>query len=222
MDIVFVTDRHLIPVNILSDQTPEDQGFDLLEGLVGQAFDHGVDRVILREKDLDKTAYEHLLRRILKTTSDRTQVSVHTHVDLAIAHGVSLHMTYQDYIALPTESVEAVRQNGGVVGCSIHKPSELSLLQNMVQAAEKASGAMSPDYLLLGTLFETTCKPGIEGGGLSLVEAFTTRTQIPLIGIGGIQPEHVSQLGEAGLKGVAVRSGFMVNPGRVLDYKAYL
>jgi len=80
---------------------------------------------------------------------------------------------------------------GGWVGRSVH---------SLGEAREAiAEGA---DYLLLGAVFETATHPGQPGLGLDVVSAVVA-LGVPVIAIGGITPEHVPSVKDAGAWGVA-------------------
>jgi thiamine-phosphate pyrophosphorylase len=100
------------------------------------------------------------------------------------AHGVQLG---RDDLA-PAD----VRQiMGGWIGCSIHTPEEAT-------AAVK-EGA---DFLVVGTVYESTSHPGRPAAGLDLVRD-TSRLGIPIIAIGGITPARAQEVWEAGAYGIA-------------------
>jgi thiamine-phosphate diphosphorylase len=60
------------------------------------------------------------------------------------------------------------------------------------------------DYLLLGTLYETASHPGQPGAGVGLLSEIAASVQLPIIGIGGINPERAAAVVSAGARGVAV------------------
>ncbi len=82
----------------------------------------------------------------------------------------------------------------GWIGRSVHDESE----------AETAV-AEGADFLMVGNIYETRSHPGRRPAGLALVEA-TARLGLPVVAIGGITSERVTQVRDAGAYGVAVIS----------------
>ena len=74
------------------------------------------------------------------------------------------------------------------------------------EAAEAVAGEARPDWLLVGTLYATDSHPGREGGGVERITSLAD-FPVPLVGIGGITPERVREVVEAGAAGVAVMRG---------------
>lgn len=141
----------------------------------------GADAIQLREKALsDRT----LLRRarwlaglcrehgVLCLVNDRPDVAL-----LARADGV--HVGQED--SLPAE----VRQVfvTGLVGVSTH---------NLEQICDAIRAA--PDYIAVGPMFPTATKPQQQIPGPSLLTTAAERTSLPLVAIGGISEQNVSQV----------------------------
>lgn len=68
--------------------------------------------------------------------------------------------------------------------------------------------------IVLGTIFETECKKGLKGQGQSFVREITgycrSHGDIPVFAIGGIKPENMGLVKEAGARGVCMMS-YMMN-----------
>ena len=80
----------------------------------------------------------------------------------------------------------------GWIGCSVHSREE----------AEAALGE-GADYLVAGSVFETTSHPGQPALGLAWLTTISKLGR-PVVAIGGITPERALQVREAGAWGVAV------------------
>ncbi|MBX9974664.1 thiazole tautomerase TenI [Cytobacillus firmus] len=85
------------------------------------------------------------------------------------------------------------------IGCSVHSPEE----------AEKAA-KQGADYILFGHIFETDSKKGVPPRGTGSLEALKKAVDIPVLAIGGIKPEKVPEVLEAGADGIAVMSGILL------------
>lgn len=82
------------------------------------------------------------------------------------------------------------------LGASIHSPEEA------VQA--ETEGA---DWCIAGNVFETESHPGARGRDGIFISQVVARSNIPIIAIGGIQPEHIQSLLECGAYGIATIRG---------------
>ena len=103
--------------------------------------------------------------------------------------------------ALDAASVRGLVGPDMLIGRSVHSA------QGAVEA--ESSGA---DFLILGTIFETTSHPGADVGGLDLVRSVTLRVGIPVIGIGGISESNIGGLVQAGAAGAAVITAISMAP----------
>ena len=70
------------------------------------------------------------------------------------------------------------------------------------------------DQIVLGTIFETQCKPGKMGSGLSFVKevcraVHTVNPTVKVFAIGGIKPDNIEEVLEAGADGGCMMSWFM-------------
>jgi thiazole tautomerase (transcriptional regulator TenI) len=82
------------------------------------------------------------------------------------------------------------------VGISVHTLEEAT-------EAEKAGAS----WCVAGTVFETPSHAGREGAKIPFIEEIANAVSIPIIAIGGIRPEHVPLLKDAGAYGVATIRG---------------
>lgn len=81
-------------------------------------------------------------------------------------------------------------------GISIHSVDEA--------VAAQASGAA---WCVAGSVFETPTHPGRSEARVAFIEEVARAVSIPIIAIGGIQPEHVTALRQAGAYGIATIRG---------------
>lgn len=184
--IYFVTDRKIAHGDF----------YRILE----EAVAGGVDGIILREKDLGDEALFSIAAKIKAiTTGTGTELIVNN--SLAVAKKVEAegyHIGFSPFI----EENETKRAGFfGKIGVSVHS------IEEAVEA-EKAGA----DYLLAGHIFPTGCKPGVKPRGTVWLQKVISSVTIPVIAIGGIEPENLSKLSGTGLTGVAVRSLIMQSP----------
>ena len=63
-------------------------------------------------------------------------------------------------------------------------------------------------FVVFGAVYAPGSKPG-EGVGVAALEAAVRATQLPVVAIGGIQPEQIGECIRAGASGIAVVSGIL-------------
>lgn len=152
-----------------------------------------VDFIHIREKH--RTAHE--LRRSINFLSyervPKAQLIVNDRVDVAYVDGVG-------GVQLPGHGLDArtVREYFPHlrIGRSVHAGWE-------AQEAE-ACGA---DYVLFGHIFSSQSKPELEPRGVEALRKVVMEVSIPVIAIGGITPDNVHEIRDAGASGIAVMSG---------------
>jgi thiamine-phosphate diphosphorylase len=136
---------------------------------------------------------------------------VNDRVDVAMGCGASGAQLGQASIGVAR--ARTLLGPGPAIGASIH-------------SADEARHAVreGADFLVAGTLFRTETHPGLPPSGVAWLGELTG-FQVPVIGIGGISPERVPQVLNAGAHGVAVIRGVwqVGDPGEaVRDYLAYM
>ena len=158
---------------------------------VEKALDGGVDAVQLRAKELAAGKLLSLAQSLRKITRERALLFVNDRIDVAIAAKADGVQLGEDAIC-----VESARRLVGaemLVGRSVHS------VGGAVEA--EAQGA---DFLVLGAIFASDSKPGLEPAGIGLLEEAAQRVSIPILGIGGIDQSNAGQVIKAGGHGVAV------------------
>lgn len=70
-----------------------------------------------------------------------------------------------------------------------------------------SAAAQGADWVVVGHVYETPSHPDEPARGLDLVRESSAATATPVIAIGGIKPQHVHALLDAGAHGVAAISG---------------
>jgi thiamine-phosphate pyrophosphorylase len=159
-----------------------------------EAIDGGVTFVQLREKDLDEENFEREGRELKELCRKRgVPFVINDNVELAAkldADGV--HVGQSDMEAL---DVRKIIGGDKILGVSA---------QTVEQAvtAEK-HGA---DYLGVGAVFPTGSKDDAAEVSYDTLKAICDAVKIPVIAIGGITEENVTELSKSGICGIAVIS----------------
>ncbi|TVS13332.1 MAG: thiamine phosphate synthase [Gammaproteobacteria bacterium] len=150
----------------------------------------GAPFVQIREKDLGSAAITERLAALACTRQGDARtgplVCVNGQPELARRLGIGLH--------LPADHPPADRQGIVLLGRSVHDTDEIMRAQD-----ERV------DYLIVGTLFASASKPGRAPLGLAAFERLVRAAEpLPVFGIGGIGPDQVAAVRDAGAHGVAV------------------
>ena len=158
---------------------------------VSLAVEGGVDMVQLREKDLSRSQLLKLATELQIAIGTRASLIVNGRADLVAEAGVQGVQLGEE--AIPVEAARKLLPQGSLVGRSVHS----------VEAARDAASE-GADFLVVGTMYATDSHPGLPPGGPALMRAVAQDCGIPLIGIGGITRDNLSDVVAAGASGVAV------------------
>ena len=165
-------------------------GRDLVE-TVAAAVSGGLDAVQVREKDLPDDELLRLVESVMRAVAGRATVLVNSRPEVAASAGAGLHLAGDAQIP--------DHRHWPLWGRSVHSKEEA-----LRRSAE------GYDYLLLGTVFPTSSKPGHPGAGLEFVEEIAKAVApMPVIAIGGIDVTNAGEVLAAGAAGVAVRGAIL-------------
>lgn len=173
-----------------------------LEDVVAEAAHGGCTMVQLREKHADTGKFVDLARRLHRVLKPlNIPLIVNDRVDVALAAGVEgVHVGQSDM--LPAD-VRRLMGPDAIVGLSVETREEL-------EAAQSAP----VDYLGIGPAYPTLTKKDVHGspwGPEGLAEAVRF-SALPLVAIGGVQPDNVPEVSRSGVAGVAVVSAICSAP----------
>ena len=160
--------------------------------------------MILREKDMDGQDYRKLARCVQKICRE-SSVKMFVHSDISVAEYAgcaNVHFSMEHFKQICNEHADVIKQLE-CVSVSCHS------VEEAVYAAR--AGA---DQIVLGTIFETQCKPGKTGAGLDFLEKVCTAVnqvnpEVKVYAIGGIKPDNIEKVLEAGAAGGCMMSWFM-------------
>jgi thiamine-phosphate pyrophosphorylase len=190
---VLVTDRHATLGRTLLDVVAA-----ALSGIAGSGLPAAEVAVQLREKDLDARALTELAWGVRALTAEvGAQLYVNDRADVALAvraDGVHLSGTSLAVTDLARFAPELA------IAISTHAPADV--------AAAHATGATRIAFAMFGPIADTPSKRryGSPVGLAALADA--ARIGLPLIAIGGIEPDGVASAIGAGAHGVACIRAF--------------
>lgn len=156
------------------------------------------DAILLREKNLTEREYLELAEKVLLICkSHNRRCILHTYYKAAKELGCK-------EIHLPLPLLQKMREEGEkewftTVGTSVHSLKQANLAMHL-----------QADYMTAGHIFETDCKKGLPGRGLSFLSKVVCESEVPVYGIGGISADNAGQIMETGAAGVCIMSGFML------------
>lgn len=165
---------------------------------VAEAVEGGVDMVQLREKDLAGGRLLRLAQSLKEAIQDKALLIVNERIDITQMTGASGVQLGED--GVPVDSARSLLGSGYLVGRSVHTAAGAGLAQSQ--------GA---DFLVAGTMYATRSHPGSAPAGPSLVATMSETCTLPIIGIGGITPENLGPVIQAGASGVAVITNILAS-----------
>ena len=167
---------------------------DALMDQIAAAIDGGAGIVQLREKHLDHDAFLKEAQRFVALCREKGVVSIiNDAVDIAAAVGADgVHVGQSDLAAGRAREVLGPDK---LIGVSAHSVEEA--------LAAQAAGA---DYLGVGAAFVTGTKADAAPISRDTIRSITAAVDIPVVAIGGISRDNITELAGCGLDGVAVVS----------------
>ena len=186
---ICITNRHLVNGSGGAECTMEEYIMQLEKCVALHPY-----AMILREKDMDR-----------QVMCRKASVKMFVHSDISAAKYAdcgNVHFSMELFKQMYEEQADVIKRLD-CVSVSCHSMEEAV---NAVRA-----GA---DQIVLGTIFETQCKPGKMGAGLSFLKevcraAHTVNPTVKVFAIGGIKPDNIKKVLEAGADGGCMMSWFM-------------
>ena len=161
------------------------------------AVEAGLDMLQIRERDLETSA----LARLVSASVDMARgtgmrVVVNDRLDVALACGASgVHLPAS---SLPPAAVRSIAPKGFIIGRSVHS------------ASEAAAVAADVDYIVAGTVWSTASKPAdVDVIGPDGLARIVRASAVPVLAIGGVTLERLSQVRDTGAAGAAAIGMFM-------------
>lgn len=183
LSIICVTNRKLCRIPFLKQ----------LEKIAGA----GVEKIILREKDLSEGEYAQLAEKFLTICRAHNIEGVfHTYGEAALLAGAhSLHLSMKGLRSWKEIHPQPLFQR---LGASVHSVAEAREAQQL--------GA---DYITAGHVFTTECKKGLPGRGIEFLREVVIAVDIPVYAIGGIDVSNLCHIRDCGIAGICIMSSLM-------------
>jgi thiazole tautomerase (transcriptional regulator TenI) len=156
--------------------------------LVREATAGGVDAIYLRDAAGSIDELARITGTLRAQVGEEVALLVNGGLQAALTTSSGLHLRERD---LTPAAARAVLGPRVLIGRSVHTP----------QGAAAATGA---DYVLAGHVYPSPSKPGLAPLGPRGLARIVTAAPCPVIAIGGITPERVTEVMQTGARGVAV------------------
>lgn len=170
----------------------------------------GVELIQLRYKGTSDTAfYEEAVQSVKLSASFHARIIVNDRVDIALASGAhGIHLGKGD---IPAEKARAILGDMSLIGVSTHS------LKEAVEAPFK-----KVDYIAVGPIYSTQTKESENAPvGPETLAEIRKVVRKPIVGIGGITLENVSEVIRSGADSVAVISDLLGSQDVSLRAKQY-
>lgn len=180
--------------------------------------------LILREKDLSAQDFKKLAIDInFLCMQHKTPLFLNAYfadftkytIPLAQELKCNIHTGFENYLLAIKENIFAENSSSTTLGISIHSLQEADFIK-------KNYYVLPVKHIIAGHIFNTNCKQGMKGRGLSFLQNISScMRDIPkpsVFAIGGITPERVPSIMEQNINGIALMSSLMevTNPLELL------
>lgn len=152
--------------------------------------------IILREKDLAEEEYMELAGKVIAICKAHgVPCILHSFVNAARELGcTAMHLPMHILRKLSEEN----RLCFTLLGASCHS------MEDAIEAER-----LGCTYITAGHIFDTDCKKGLSGRGLSFLKQVCKSVSVPVHAIGGIDASNIAEVRKVGASGVCVMSGAM-------------
>ncbi len=153
----------------------------------------GLRAVQLREKDLEARELLALADTLREATQRHgARLIVNDRADVALA--ASADGVQRTHASLPVTALREITPPGFLVGASVHS-----------EAEAREAAAEGADFIVFGPIYDTASKRRYgPPQGLAALQAVTRAVDRPVLAVGGLTPERVTEVLAAGAAGVAV------------------
>ncbi|PGS52575.1 thiamine phosphate synthase [Bacillus sp. AFS041924] len=169
---------------------------DLVQS-VEEAIQGGTTIVQIREKNCSSLDFYKIAMQVKEVTSKyNVPLIINDRLDIALAiKADGLHIGQED---LPLTVARKIVGENMIIGVSARTLEEAMLAQEQ--------GA---DYVGIGSVYQTSTKLDAKYLTLDELQRIREEVKIPIVGIGGINEENVSELMETNIDGVAIVSAIL-------------
>ncbi len=151
--------------------------------------------VLLQYRDKEATETERLSRgRALRALCERYGARLIINDDARLAHAVDAHGVHLGQQDDDPDQARTLLGPDAILGMSCHGDPELAC----------AAARRGMDYVALGRFFPSRTKPEAPPASLATLRALRGELELPIVAIGGVNPDNAPELIRAGADLVAV------------------
>jgi len=163
-----------------------------IRDLAEAAIRGGVTVLQYRNKSDDSGPFFEKADALSKTTKQRhIPLIINDRTDIALAVDADgVHVGQDD---LPVPKVRQLIGPEKIIGLSVSHPDELARVD-------------TADYLGVGSAYPTDSKADVHLGGIHLFRTIRKMTDLPIVGIGGINKDNLAPVIQCGCEGVSLIS----------------
>jgi thiamine-phosphate pyrophosphorylase len=182
--LCFITDRNI------SSLSYDDMTFKVLMA--------GVRWIQYRDKERSRREIYEEAVRLRQLTKDYNAIFiVNDYVDIALCiNADGVHLGQDD---LPLKEARKIIGRNKMIGVSTHS------LEQAIKAEKDGA-----DYIGFGPVFHTQTKDAGKPKGINMLREVKENVSIPVVAIGGINPENIRSVLNTGVDAVAVASAILV------------
>jgi thiamine-phosphate diphosphorylase len=178
---------------------------DALVDRVAIAARAGVHLIQVRQAEHEARWLHRVVERSVQAVAGTAaRILVNERLDVALAAGA--HGVHLRGGSMPAARVRAIVPPGFLIGRSVH-------LADECQRVALEGGL---DYMLFGTVFATSSKPGTAGVGTGALAAACAGVAIPVLAVGGMGTQSLGLVARAGAAGWAAIGLFADCPRQTL------
>jgi thiamine-phosphate pyrophosphorylase len=156
----------------------------------------GIELIQIRERDLPASELAALVRDAVNAArGSATRILVNDRLDVALACGADgVHLRAD---SIPPSQVRRIAPEGFLIAQAIH-------------SVDEARRAADVDYVVAGTVFATPSKPDADRWlGIDGLRAVVQASRAPVLAIGGVTPDRISEILRTGAAGIAAIGLFL-------------
>lgn len=174
--------------------TPDSEDAETVELAVRTALEAGIMWVQYRRKTGTRGQLYNEAKKLRDLTAQFGSLFiVNDYVDIALVVGADgVHVGQDD---LPLREARKIMGGEKIIGVSTH---------NITEALEADRGGA--DYIGFGTIFQTATKATGAPKGPGAIAEIKRAVSIPVVAVGGINPDNVTEVFKGGCDSVAVSS----------------
>ena len=196
--------ENILPNHLLGNESKE----QALIRIVQELANNGLNIFQLRAKNISDSEQIDILRNLKKALlNTQTKICINDNVNVASRSGDFIDILHLGQSDMHPEKAKSFINDRIKIGLSITKESQTRNIPNCVS------------YIGVGPIYKTNSKNDAEKPiGETILKQILEKVNIPVVAIGGIDLNNVSNLFSLGVSGVAVISNILNNENPLKNF----